>query len=162
MGLRSSSFVDVEGSVERWVGGRAGIGEGERRSGASRLGKGGRKSGMCDGGRQPAVRARLRAGEDGLETGDKGRGGVGGLRVDGGSGGSVGTCAGGTSTSMLSGWVLIGVDFGGNTTSSSIASSSSSSSSSSSGYPSSGMGAYVRAIASSRSSRKPSARAAAS
>jgi hypothetical protein len=47
MGLRSSSFVDVEGSVERRVGGRAGIGEGKRRSGASWLGREGGSRGCA-------------------------------------------------------------------------------------------------------------------
>lgn len=45
-------------------------------------GKGGRKSGMWEGGCQLAVRARLREGDnDGLEMGESGRGGMRGRGI---------------------------------------------------------------------------------
>jgi hypothetical protein len=68
-------------------------------------GKGGRKSGMWDGGRQPKVLGRLRVGEDGFDIGDKGKGGVDGRRcISSSCIRSIGICllGKGRSTTMLS------------------------------------------------------------
>jgi len=62
--------------------GECGSGSGEVRS----LGKGGKKSGTCGGGFQFSVRGRFRAGDEGLDIGDNGNGGVDGGR-DGSSAG---------------------------------------------------------------------------
>jgi hypothetical protein len=49
------------------------------------LGKGGRKSGMWNGGCQFDVRGRLRAGDDGLDIGESGKVGVKSRLLFGGS-----------------------------------------------------------------------------
>ena len=53
------------------------------RCGSPSAGKGGKKSGMWSGELQLAVRLRFRGGDDDLDIGEGGKGGVGGRRGDG-------------------------------------------------------------------------------
>ena len=108
-------------------GGReSGSGSREDRS----IGKGGRKQGICDGRFQLSVRGRFRVGDVGLETGDKGKGGV-----DGGRGGGGVGCRPPTSWDMDGTWTLLLSSLA--TEASTISTSSSFSSSSPSSSPSS-------------------------
>ena len=80
-------------------------GGGRERGSGSRddrsTGNGGKKLGTCGGGLQLSVRGRFRAGDVGLDTGDKGKGGV-----DGGRGGD--NCRPATSWDMEGGtWTLL-------------------------------------------------------
>lgn len=131
-------------------------GGGRERGSGSRddrsTGKGGKKLGMCGGGLQLSVRGRFRVGDVGLDTGDKGKGGV-----DGGRGGD--NCRPATSWEMEGGtrtWFLPSSEMVASiiSTSSSLSSSSSSSSSSTSSKYESGSGAQIKGI-DSRSTGSP-------
>ena len=70
--------ANIEGpEIEGWgMWGAGAWSTGSKCKSSETVGKGGRKSGICSGGSQLDVRGRFRGGEDGLDMGDKGNGGV--------------------------------------------------------------------------------------
>lgn len=125
------------------------------------LGNGGRKSGICGGGFQPEVLGLFRGGVEGLDIGERGSVGVSGRGLDIRSFFRSSSTWVGSSSELATSTFICCEPEGGlaGRASSSLSVSSSSETSSSMGMFS-GTGMYTRCIASSRSSRRPTASAA--
>lgn len=76
-GVGSLSILTVVVESDDTAGGRE-IGGGDGEGSGVLLGNGGKKAGMWDGGFHPELRGLFRGGVEGLEIGERGKGGVSG------------------------------------------------------------------------------------